>query len=71
MTSIMTGVLGLFLVSRVQVKELRNPAHAFETILGLIVRLAQHGLIHCDFNEFNLMVQSRGDLFLRVIHFTS
>lgn len=67
----MTGVLGLFLVSRVQVKELRNPAHAFDTILGLIVRLAQHGLIHCDFNEFNLMVQSRVIHFERVIHFTS
>lgn len=40
----------------VQVKELQNPALVFETVLDLIVRLAQHGLIHCDFNEFNLMV---------------
>ncbi|OAE26191.1 hypothetical protein AXG93_3457s1170 [Marchantia polymorpha subsp. ruderalis] len=40
----------------VQVKELANPDVAFETIMNLIVRLAQHGLIHCDFNEFNLMI---------------
>lgn len=37
-------------------KELRNSDVVFETIVGLIVRLAEHGLIHCDFNEFNIMV---------------
>ncbi|KAG0566690.1 hypothetical protein KC19_7G081400 [Ceratodon purpureus] len=40
----------------VQVKQLSDPPKAFDTVLGLITRLAQHGLIHCDFNEFNLMV---------------
>ncbi|GLT92831.1 hypothetical protein SLE2022_106460 [Rubroshorea leprosula] len=40
----------------VQVKELQNPEVVFETILGLIIRLAEHGLIHCDFNEFNIMI---------------
>ncbi|GJM92239.1 hypothetical protein PR202_ga08683 [Eleusine coracana subsp. coracana] len=40
----------------VQVKELQNPDDVFNTILGLIVRLAEHGLIHCDFNEFNIMI---------------
>ncbi|KAJ4724835.1 putative Serine/threonine-protein kinase rio2 [Melia azedarach] len=39
-----------------QVKQLQNPETVFETILGLIVRLAEHGLIHCDFNEFNIMI---------------
>lgn len=24
--------------------------------MNLIVRLAEHGLIHCDFNEFNLLI---------------
>ena len=37
-------------------KELQNLDDVFDTILGLIVRLAEHGLIHCDFNEFNIMV---------------
>ncbi|KAL9251585.1 Serine/threonine-protein kinase rio2-like protein [Drosera capensis] len=40
----------------VQVKQLQNPEVVFETIIGLIVRLAEHGLIHCDFNEFNIMI---------------
>lgn len=39
-----------------QVRELQSPEVVFEKILGLIVRLAEHGLIHCDFNEFNIMV---------------
>lgn len=25
-------------------------------------RLAQHGLVHCDFNEFNLMVDQTGQV---------
>ncbi|XP_062114712.1 uncharacterized protein LOC133825834 [Humulus lupulus] len=44
----------------VQVKQLQNPEPVFETIVGLIVRLAEHGLIHCDFNEFNLMFSEEG-----------
>lgn len=43
----------------VQVKQLQNPEVVFETIIGLVVRLAEHGLIHCDFNEFNIMVCGR------------
>ncbi|CAM6099116.1 unnamed protein product [Calypogeia fissa] len=43
----------------VQVKELNNSSLVFETVLDLIVRLAQHGLIHCDFNEFNLMIDDQ------------
>ncbi|KAJ7523894.1 hypothetical protein O6H91_18G066600 [Diphasiastrum complanatum] len=42
----------------VQVKELHNPDHIFETIMSIVVRLAQHGLIHCDFNEFNIMIDN-------------
>ncbi|XP_072965842.1 serine/threonine-protein kinase rio2 [Typha angustifolia] len=40
----------------VQVKQLQNPDDVFETIMGLVIRLAEHGLIHCDFNEFNIMI---------------
>ncbi|CAI8600346.1 unnamed protein product [Vicia faba] len=35
-----------------QVKQLQNPYTVFETI----IRLAENGIIHCDFNEFNIMV---------------
>lgn len=37
-------------------KQLQDPEMVFETILNQVVRLAEHGLIHCDFNEFNIMV---------------
>ncbi|KAK4756942.1 hypothetical protein SAY87_007069 [Trapa incisa] len=40
----------------VQVKELQNPEAVFDRIIGLVIRLAEHGLIHCDFNEFNIMI---------------
>ncbi|KAL4556531.1 hypothetical protein LXL04_039187 [Taraxacum kok-saghyz] len=40
----------------VQVKQLQNTDTVFDKILGIIVRLAEHGLIHCDFNEFNIMI---------------
>ncbi|CAI8617773.1 unnamed protein product [Vicia faba] len=40
----------------VQVKQLQNPDTVFETIIGIVIRLAEHGLIHCDFNEFNIMI---------------
>ncbi|XP_024357077.1 serine/threonine-protein kinase rio2 isoform X2 [Physcomitrium patens] len=46
----------------VQVKNLSDPAKAFDTVLGLITRLAQHGLIHCDFNEFNLMIDDEENI---------
>ncbi|KAI3869557.1 hypothetical protein MKX03_012134 [Papaver bracteatum] len=42
--------------SLVQVKEIQNPDIVFETMIGLVVRLAEVGLIHCDFNEFNIMI---------------
>ena len=38
-------------------KQLQNPETIFEKIIGIVVRLAEHGLIHCDFNEFNIMVR--------------
>jgi RIO kinase 2 len=34
-------------------------AELYAELLSLIVRLAQHGLIHGDFNEFNILVEER------------
>lgn len=39
-----------------QVKELENPKPIFDTCMNLIVKFAEYGLIHSDFNEFNLML---------------
>ena len=38
------------------IQELRHPGLVFDRLMKLICRLASFGLIHCDFNEFNLMV---------------
>ncbi|GJP50739.1 hypothetical protein CLOM_g9908 [Closterium sp. NIES-68] len=40
----------------VQVRSLQRPQLVFDQVLSLIIRLAAVGLIHCDFNEFNLLV---------------
>lgn len=39
-----------------QVREVADAAGLYSEIMELIVKLANHGLIHGDFNEFNLMV---------------
>ncbi|KAL6465646.1 hypothetical protein MHYP_G00257790 [Metynnis hypsauchen] len=39
-----------------QVREIEDPASLYSEIMELIVKLASHGLIHGDFNEFNLML---------------
>ncbi|XP_036383156.1 serine/threonine-protein kinase RIO2 [Megalops cyprinoides] len=39
-----------------QIHEVEDPAALYSEIMELIVKLANHGLIHGDFNEFNLML---------------
>ena len=38
-----------------QVKDLTNPAKTYADCMDLVLKLANSGLIHGDFNEFNLM----------------
>jgi len=42
-----------------QVKSLGDPGLVYTRMMNLIVRLAEHGLIHCDFNEFNTMIHEK------------
>lgn len=44
-----------------QLQEHDDPARLYQTLMEFIVRLAQHGLIHCDFNEFNIMIREDFD----------
>lgn len=37
-------------------KKLQNPGKVYSDCMNLIIRLAQYGLIHCDFNEFNILI---------------
>lgn len=39
-----------------QVRSLVHPARAYLTAMELLARLAGKGLVHCDFNEFNLLI---------------
>ncbi|KAJ8285153.1 hypothetical protein GJAV_G00022870 [Gymnothorax javanicus] len=39
-----------------QVHSVKDPAALYSEVMELIVKLANHGLIHGDFNEFNLML---------------
>ena len=40
-------------------KELVDPGNTYNECMELIVKLANHGLIHGDFNEFNLMLDDQ------------
>ncbi|NXG49712.1 RIOK2 kinase, partial [Psilopogon haemacephalus] len=41
-----------------QVHQLEDPASVYSELMDLIVKLASHGLIHGDFNEFNLILDN-------------
>lgn len=43
-----------------QVQEVDNPGKLYSDLMNLIVKLAKSGLIHGDFNEFNLLI-THGD----------
>lgn len=34
----------------------------YEELMNLIVRFAEHGLIHGDFNEFNILARDTGEV---------
>lgn len=46
----------LWNVAWCQVRELGNPGEIYQQCMGMMARLAELGLVHCDFNEFNLLV---------------
>lgn len=46
--------------NRQQIEEVGDPSALYSTLMQLIVRLASQGLIHGDFNEFNILVREDG-----------
>ncbi|KAF5676439.1 atypical RIO RIO2 kinase [Fusarium heterosporum] len=40
-----------------QIADIPDPASLYGDLIALILRLAKHGLIHGDFNEFNILVK--------------
>jgi len=39
-----------------QLRELSDPAALYEDLMNLLLKLANYGVIHSDFNEFNIMI---------------
>jgi RIO kinase 2 len=48
----------------VQVRQLHDPCSVYSELMELMSRLATLGLVHCDFNEFNIMINDEEDLTL-------
>jgi RIO kinase 2 len=44
-----------------QISSVPDPASLYAELIGLILRLAKHGLIHGDFNEFNILIREDKD----------
>jgi RIO kinase 2 len=45
---------------RRQIEEIADPASLYSTLMQLILQLASQGLIHGDYNEFNILVYQDG-----------
>jgi RIO kinase 2 len=52
------------LMGSAHVSELRHPEKIFHKLMKLILRLAEYGLIHSDFNEFNLLINDEEEITL-------
>ena len=53
-----------FPMAQIKAGRMEWAEEVFAISLGILRRLAEHGLVHCDFNEFNLMVDETGHVTL-------
>ena len=49
----------MYLPHRSQVHDLSDPSDLYSSLMELLLQLANCGLIHCDFNEFNILIDDR------------
>jgi RIO kinase 2 len=47
-----------------QIKQMSRPQYVYDQMMGLVVRLAKHGLIHGDLNEFNVLVRDNSEVIM-------
>lgn len=47
-----------------KVKSVEDTYSAFNTLIDLLENFAKNGIVHGDFNEFNLMVDTQGRVFV-------
>jgi RIO kinase 2 len=55
---VMSRVSG-FPLAQIRSGQLEGAGAIFDTCVAILRRLAEHGLIHCDFNEFNLLIDEK------------
>ncbi|KAL4439723.1 hypothetical protein ABPG75_002724 [Micractinium tetrahymenae] len=48
----------------VQVRQLSHPRTVYEQLMAMLSQLASLGLVHCDYNEFNLLINEKEELTL-------
>ena len=46
------------------IREFINPKDVYVKLMSLVIKLAEYGLIHGDFNEFNLMINDNEEITL-------
>ena len=51
-----------FPMAQIKTGQMEGAEAIFSNCIDILKRLAQHGLIHCDYNEFNLMISSEGEI---------
>merc|ERR1719422_1975854 len=44
-----------------QITDVDDPADLYDKLMSLMLKFANHGVIHGDFNEFNIMVTDAGE----------
>jgi len=44
------------LLANVDPKCIKDPLTLYNKLINTIIKLAEHGLIHCDFNQFNILL---------------
>ena len=44
-----------------QISDVDDPADLYDKLMSLMLKFANHGVIHGDFNEFNIMITDKGD----------
>lgn len=54
--------MNVFIPGSVQVRDLQDPAGAFDQMVEILCSMTRVGLVHCDFNEFNMLICEDGRL---------
>lgn len=47
-----------------QIKEIPNPKAIYETLMEMLCKFVEVGIIHGDYNEFNVLLDAKGKVFV-------